>query len=186
MVGYRGECRVIFSVLITHSHWLIQEDVLKSHYIMRSNTNAGLVRLQVSVHDKSPRDTLKKVRGPYLRQALGKAVVWSWQDTAKGRQRDWGIKAAWWGGAWRDKFPTLSRKEGSQAAIHRWFTSRLHRSKPCIHWGYWVNASTLLAHYCQLIRFVELSFSLLQRGHCHPKMLLYSSAVHRSYSVTKC
>lgn len=39
------------------------------------------------------------VTGPCLRQALGNAVVWSWQDMGKGTQRDWEIMKALGGGS---------------------------------------------------------------------------------------
>lgn len=72
---------------------------LRINNIMRLTIRSGLVRLQVSVHDKSPGDTWRKVGGPYLREALGNAVAWGRQDMAKGTQRDWGIKETrWWGG----------------------------------------------------------------------------------------
>lgn len=72
--GYSGKCRVIL-ISITYSYWIIQEDVLKKLVYNEKQTRAGLVRIQVSVPDKSPRDTLRKVRDTYLRQALGNAVV---------------------------------------------------------------------------------------------------------------
>lgn len=59
---------------------------------------SGLVRLQVSVHDKSPGDTWRKVGGPNLREALGNAAARGGQDMAKGTQRDWGIEETWWWG----------------------------------------------------------------------------------------
>ncbi len=69
---------------------------------------AGLVGIQVSVKDKSPRDTLKKVKGPNLRQALGFDLTLA----GHGQRAEGGVVGGG-GQAWQGK------KERSHTATHR-------------------------------------------------------------------
>lgn len=86
---YSGKRRVIL-ILITHSHWVIQEDVLKKPDYNERQTRAGVVRLQVSVHDKSPGDVEKGQRHTFetgIRKCSGLKLAGHGQRDTLGNQR---------------------------------------------------------------------------------------------------
>lgn len=141
---------------------------------------AGLVTLKVSVHDKSPTDTFGKVRASHLRQVLGNAAIWSWQDITKGTRRKHGGVGA----HGEISVPTHSRKEKSEAAMYwRKPESFAHAQQvqslyslsmlsKCINF----NTPLVLAHHISW----ALSLSIVQRK------LPHSVPPHKTVATRSC
>lgn len=88
---------------------------------MRGKREAGLVGLQVSVHDKKPcRHSEKGQRHIFetgIRKCSGLKLAEHGQRDTEGLGNQGSMVVV--EGAWRDKFPTHSRKERSQTAPRR-------------------------------------------------------------------